>query len=824
MNIQISVRTLVEFIMRSGDIDNRRYAAADTAMQEGSRIHRMLQNQGGDDYHAEVPVRYLDENNDYTITIDGRIDGVIFPPSSPPDQPFTIDEIKGTYRDITKLTEPLPVHLAQAKCYAFIYANSHDLPQIRVRMTYCHLETGELRYFHQEYDLTELESFFTHLLSEYRKWADYEAAWRVTRSQSITNLSFPFPYRDGQKDLVTYVYQTIYHRRKLFIEAPTGVGKTISCVYPAVKAIGEGLGEKIFYLTAKTITRTVAEEAFAQLCGRGLKLKTVTLTAKEKICFLPQTECNPVSCPYAKGHFDRINEALFTLLTESDCYGRTQITAYAERFMVCPFELGLDISLFSDAIIGDYNYLFDPRAYLRRFFSEKSQRDFIFLIDEAHNLIDRGREMYSATLYKEDFLYFRKMLKAHDPALAKLLERGNKELLSLRKECESLRIPAGAMKKGENRSSAASDGGRELTPRSRDHFSQNYMVEPWLEPFNKVVASLLPAMEKYLEDCEPSNEQKELLQFYFSVLHYLEINENMGRDYIVYSCEEKKGSFFVKLFCANPAAVLSECMARGRATILFSATLSPMTYYKQLLGGTAEDYDVHAKTVFNPAKRGVYIAADVTSKYSQRSESQYFNIARYLFEITKNRHGNYLVFFPSYMFLRNVHEHYIEHFYHQDEVEVVLQEANMNEAGRERFLQHFNKPRESDSSLLGFCVSGGIFGEGIDLKNDCLIGVIIVGTGMPQISSEREILRQYFDQHGENGFDYAFTLPGINKVLQAAGRVIRTDEDIGIVALLDERFTHRSYQRLLPQEWEGVEVVDIATVASRIEKFWNDWL
>ncbi|MDO4305180.1 MAG: ATP-dependent DNA helicase, partial [Bacillota bacterium] len=428
MEIQISVRSLVEFVLRSGNIDNRRTSSPENAMQEGGRIHRMIQRRMGSDYHAEVLLRYTFATDKYEIHVDGRADGIIIQPTAEVSQApeltdtsletaygdmvtVTIDEIKGTYRDLNRIKEAQPVHLAQAKCYAYIYGSQNRLKRIRVRLTYCNIDTEEIKYFHYEYELQELEEWFLDVMRRYQKWADFQFEWNGLRQESIKSLTFPFPYRQGQKDLVTYVYQTIYHKRKLFIEAPTGVGKTISTLFPAVKSMGEGRGQKLFYLTAKTITRTVADDTIELMREQGLKLKSVILTAKDKICFMEETECNPEYCPYAKGHYDRVNDAIYDLLTHSDNFNRAQIEEYARKHQVCPFEMCLDMSLFADAVICDYNYLFDPHVYLKRFFSEGISQDYIFLIDEAHNLVDRGREMYSAVLMKEDFLALKKVVK-----------------------------------------------------------------------------------------------------------------------------------------------------------------------------------------------------------------------------------------------------------------------------------------------------------------------------------------------------------------------------------------------------------------------------
>lgn len=787
MEIKVSVRSLVEFILRSGDIDNRRTASADNAMAEGSRIHRMIQRRMGADYHAEVVLRHPFDMGDYVIVVEGRADGIII--DSKETSNVTIDEIKGTYRELDRMKAPVGVHLAQAKCYAYIYALQNSLEKIKVRMTYCQIETEELRYFEEEFGFDTLKEWFLEVLRQYKKWSDFQSGWSRLRQESIKGMEFPFPYREGQKELVTYVYRTIYHKRKLFIEAPTGVGKTISTVFPGVKAIGEGMGNKLFYLTAKTITRTVAEEAFSLLRGQGLQFKTVTLTAKEKICFMEEVECNPEACPYAKGHFDRVNDAMYELLTNRDCFNRESIEEYARKHRVCPFEMCLDMSLFSDAVICDYNYVFDPHVYLRRFFSEGIKGEYLFLIDEAHNLVDRGREMYSAVLVKEDFLALKKTVKLYDSKMEKQLEKCNRELLLLKRECET------------------------------------YKIVEYIAPFVMALNRLSSTIEKFLEEHEreESPVKKEVLEFYFQVTHFLDIYERMDENYVAYTEMESDGSFILKLFCMNPAANLSECMARGRSSILFSATFLPIQYYKSLLGGTEQDYEAYAKSVFDPEKKALYIGKDVTSKYTRRSGLEYRNIAAYIHEIVKNRQGNYMVFLPSHAFLNEVYDAYMNFFCEEDKVECMIQEEHMNEQEREEFLNRF-RGNEEEKTLIGFCVMGGIFSEGIDLKNDSLIGAIIVGTGLPQICNEREILKEFFQSRGENGFDYAYRYPGMNKVLQAAGRVIRTAEDVGIVALLDERFLEFSYQKMFPREWEHFEVLGLEKIAKRVEKFWNDWL
>ena len=409
--IRISVRNLVEFILSEGDLDNRRKKADKDAMQLGSKIHRKIQRQMGSNYSAEVSLKEEIVWDDISLLVEGRADGIF------EEEGIWIDEIKGIYRDLTRLEQPINVHLAQAKCYAYIYAKKEGIEQIGVQMTYCQMETEEIKRFREVYKFDELKVWFEEIIRSYEKWVRFEVDWRKKRNESIKKIEFPFVYRDGQKDLVTSVYRTILRKKKLFIQAPTGVGKTIATIFPTVKAMGENLGDKLFYLTAKTITRTVAEQAFEAMRKNGLEMKVITLTAKDKICFCEKTECNPEACPYAKGHFDRVNDAVYDMITTTSDMSRENIENYARKHNVCPFEMSLDVSLWVDAVICDYNYVFDPNAHLKRYFSEGKKGEYLFLIDEAHNLVERGREMYSATLYKEEFLEVKRKIKLIYPKL-----------------------------------------------------------------------------------------------------------------------------------------------------------------------------------------------------------------------------------------------------------------------------------------------------------------------------------------------------------------------------------------------------------------------
>ena len=775
--IRISVRNLVEFILRAGDIDNRIASTDKDTMQLGSRIHRKIQKQMGPDYHAEISLKYEIPCKDFTLKLEGRADGIIELPEG-----IVIDEIKGVLRELNQIKEPVPVHLAQAMCYAYIFALQHDIERIGIQMTYVNLDTEEIKYFHEDFTFAALEEWFDDLIRAYKKWSDFQYAWRILRQESIQKLQFPFPYRKGQKELAAGVYRTIKRKKNLFIQAPTGVGKTISTVFPAVKAVGENLGDRIFYLTAKTITGTVAREAFELLRKGGYQAKIIQITAKEKLCMCDEMECNPVHCPYAKGHYDRVNDAVFQLLLQEDVFSREVLLEQAGKYQVCPFEMSLDVATWADNIVCDYNYVFDPNVYLKRFFQEGIKGDYLFLVDEAHNLVDRSREMYSADLYKEDVLAVKRIMKAHSRTICRILDKCNKAMLEMKRECE------------------------------------HYQILDSVGTLTFHLMRLASQMDEFLEKPREFPEKKTVLDFYFALRNFLNIYDLVDDHYVIYSQMTEEGQFRIRLFCVDPSVNLQKCIDKSNSTIFFSATLLPIGYYKRLLSTDEDNYAIYAQSTFAQTQRLLAFGRDVSTKYTRRNRKEYEKIADYIGAVTEAQQGNYMVFFPSYRLMQDVYEVFAGKA--ADSCEILMQHSNMKEHEREAFLEEFEKERQG--TLVAFCVMGGIFGEGIDLKNDRLIGAIIVGTGLPQVSDEREILKNYYDERGLSGFDYAFRYPGMNKVLQAAGRVIRTSEDRGVILLLDERFLQREYGALFPREWEKRSVCGLPQLREEVSRFWSD--
>ena len=775
--VRISVRNLVEFILRNGDLVSGSSISDKEAMLKGSRLHRKIQKQMGSHYQPEVSLKKDTEYDDLILRVEGRADGIFLQ-----DEQFCIDEIKGVYKKLELMEEPVLVHRAQALCYAWIYLDAHDLEKIDIQMTYAHLDTEVIKRFRETLTRAELKQWYEELTDSYHKWLAYQIEWREKRNESMKKLEFPFEYRKGQREMVSGIYHAISKKEQIFIQAPTGVGKTMSAVFPAVRAIGQGMAETVFYLTARTITRTVAQDAFEKLRDRGLLFKVVTITAKEKLCFCDKPECDPEKCPYAKGHYDRINDAVYELWTTEQSFDRETLLRHAQKWQVCPFELSLDLAVWMDGVICDYNYVFDPNVYLKRFFGENVSGNYLFLIDEAHNLVDRGREMYSASISLDDVIETRKFVKPYSQKLWKKLGKVKKQMEELKQNCGEWKV------------------------------QENAGVLPIS------LLSVQGEMDQLLEEPPAQEVVDGILDFYFAVRNFLNISELVDDNYVVYAAFDDNGRFYLKLFCVNPAENLQKYLDKGNSTVFFSATLLPLQYYRKMLSTRSENFGMYVESPFEQKKRCLMICRDVSSKYTRRGYEEYRKIAEYIARMSWQKKGNYMVFFPSYRLMEDVYQVYQDEF-SVSWVRCISQHASMTELEREEFLEEFTE--ETEETLVGFCVMGGIFSEGIDLIGDRLTGAAVVGTGLKQVNCEGEILKGYYDEKGEQGFDYAYRYPGMNKVLQAAGRVIRTKEDTGAILLMDERFLNRDYRNLFPREWNDACTCTLGNVEKHLQAFWD---
>lgn len=755
--IKESVRSLVEFCLLKGDIDNR-FSGASRAV-EGTKAHQKLQRDNADmysDYEKEVFLTHEFELENSIIKIEGRADGIIYDKDK-----VIIEEIKSTYKSFACIDDSNEVHWAQVKVYALIYCLDNRVNEVSIRLSYVQLETNEVKSFEQVCNINDLQEFTLNLLKECEEFNLFIYNLRKERNKSICDINFPFEnFREGQRKLINVVYYTLKEKGRLFAQAPTGIGKTISTIFPSIKALAEGIGNRIIYLTPKTINREVAVETLDKLRSSGLKFKSIVLTAKEKSCINKEFECNPEKCVYAQGYYNKLKDIILKILRENDSISMEILQDYAERYKVCPFELSLDLSMYCDGIICDYNYMFDPRVSLTRMIEQK---DNIVLIDEAHNLIDRSKSMYSSSLSKSQILSCKKITKGKLGKLHSVLGKLNSYFIDLRNEC---------------------------THRNLNWFYEKDMPKDLQKHLNMY----LKESEEVLVRGNKFEGYDEILQLYFDINSFNTIMQLYDKNYV--TCVEKETQeVILSLYCINPAENLKKCLSKNYSTIFFSATLSPIKYYIDMLGGSEESYRLKLPSPFNKENLKVFLSP-INIRYKYRNKTL-GNVIDKICSFISEETGNYIVFCPSYVYMESLWKE-INLNKNLDKFKLMKQEANMNEKEKSNFLEQFKK----NNNLLVFCVLGGMFSEGIDLPGKQLIGSIIIGVGYPKIDMENEISREFFEV---DGYDYAYVYPGINKVQQAAGRVIRTEFDKGRVLLIDDRYATYKYSTLLPAEWYPIK-------------------
>ncbi len=775
--IKISIRNLVEFVLRRGSIDSR--IKASVRALEGIKGHKKIQSSYSENDKAEVTLKEDIYFEGVTLRVEGRADGIL-----EENEKIIIDEIKTTTKNVMDIDYDFnELHWAQAKVYAYIYSKEKNLDSIIVQLTYYNVEDFGTKFLRKEYSFDELREFFYDLIEKYKEWILLEKKWIDFRNDSIENFNFPFEsYRKGQRELAIRVYKAITEGKKCFAEAPTGIGKTMSTLFPAVKALGAKKTHKIFYITAKTTTREIANNSLRIMREKGLNLRSVNITAKEKCCKMEEKKCIPEYCPYANGYFDRVNIALNEALNHKEEYDLEYINKLSDEYNICPFEFSLELSNFCDVIICDYNYIFDPQASLKGILEGKA-KDYTILIDEAHNLLDRGRSMYSSKIFKDDFLKLKREFKSKDKGIYNFLDKVNKYLIEKRKILENLETKSLVEKE-----------------------------EP--SDLYGILRGFLEKVDIY--ESKSNEENSNLLELYFNVYEFLNICGYYGEEFTtLYKLDGN--NLELSINCLDPSRILKSIMNRFKSVIIFSATLLPMEYFKELYGAQEGDYSINLTSPFDYKNKLTIVGNDVSTTYTNRKRTLP-KIVNYIIEFAKSKRGNYLVFFPSYEYMWMVHEEIKKR---EVDFSLVAQGDHMKEEEKEEFLSLFKEGGEK--THLGLAVLGGHFSEGIDLTLDKLIGVIIIGVGMPKICLERESIKEYYNSRGKNGFDYAYVYPGIIKVLQAAGRCIRTEKDKGIVLLLDDRYFTNKYKNLLPREWFlNILVESEEGIKNTCENFWKE--
>lgn len=770
----INLKTdIMSLLFASGDIDNRKKRISKSILEKIETCEDAL-------------------NKDYSVTKNNHIinetildKDLKFSEMIPTvKNENTIAKMVALNEKIENLSEDTKyIYLSEIKLYSYIYMKFKDIKECKMLLVLYNVDNSDIKEEEFFISFEESKEFFFETIEKYLSWIEMTTKWKKERNQSIKPIKFPFKeYREGQEKLTRGIYTTIAKNKMMFAQGPTGVGKSISSIFPAVHTIGEGKIDKIFYLTAKTIGAKVAEESFEKMREQGLKFRNITLTAKDKVCFNVGSNCNPESCEYAKNYYGKINHVIFDMLKNENTFTRENIEKYAREYSVCPFELSLDLSLYADAVICDYNYVFDPNVYLKRYFREGSVCDCAFLIDEAHNLVDRARSMYSAEIDKytlKDALYTASMVfNTLEKLIVKALEKIEEyEKLCSNNEYSTVKIPTELI-------NTLSDINDEI-----------------LYLFNK-------NMVKNTDDFKKLGDLSNLCN------QFNKIGDLYDDKYMFFV--EKKENTTLKMLCIDPSRNLRNCYKRGKSAVIFSATLSPLKYFRDILGGDNESYGISIESPFDKKNREIMLVDNVSTRYKDREKS-YEKIVEYIYNTVSLKSGNYMVFAPSFDYMNKLEEKFKQT---HPNIDTIKQESYMKEEDREIYLSKFED--NPSKTLVSFNVVSGIFGEGIDFKGNKLIGAIIVGVGLPMICLERNIIKDYFQKQNGYGFDFAYTFPGLNKVIQAAGRVIRTDDDKGIIMLIDDRFGTAKYKSLLPKEWSDYRTVkDVKTCSKIVKEFWD---
>ncbi len=796
----LSVRELCETALSSGDLEYGGGRASFAAMQAGSQWHRKLQASRGAGYRAEVTLHNTTLYNGIVYEVSGRADGV-----ECLGEDYIVEEIKcvGSYRFFSPV---LPLHMAQLRVYAHFLCCEKSLEGVRIRLVRVRAEDGKLKEDSEYLSAAVLRAYYTQLLSAASRWAALRVTHATDELPALMRQRFPYSFmRDGQERMIRGTYRVISKGKRLFAQAPTGIGKTMSTLYGAVRALGEGKCDRIFYLTAKASTRREAFDAVRRLVDCGAPLRAVVLTAREQICPMLaalgkgggrlSSHCNSVECPYAAGYYDRAPDAVYELLQSGRGYNRTRLLEIASQYRVCPYELSLDVSEHCDIVIGDYNYVFDPMVYLRRYFAPSAAVGgrSVFLIDEAHNLADRARDMYSAALRCTPMEELASLLDSRDARTVDALDGVTALMRGLRLHC------------------------RDNLTRDDDGNDRGfYLSRSPLTGFNQAVSSLHAALERWLQEHREDDLAPRFSELSYTMREYLCMLEHYDERYLTYVLIEG-GEVTVRLFCLDPSCVLDVALSRGCAAVLFSATLTPLTYFMDLLGGRDGAEHLSLSSPYERKNLGLFAVEGISTRYEHRAASAE-EIARCIAATVSGRKGNYIVYFPSYAYLETVLRAFRARY---PRVTTIVQKRGMLASEREEFLDAFR----ADHGVLrvGFCVLGGSFSEGVDLPGDRLIGSIVVGVGLQGLSNEGNILQEYYQNRCEMGYEYAYLYPGMNRVLQAAGRVIRREEDTGVVVLIDDRYASPAYTELFPPHWRHLQYATCAeNLAEMVSLFWAE--
>lgn len=776
--IVLSVHGLVDTLLRRGDIDSRIYNIE--TMRMGTLLHAGYQKKQGKEYLSEVPLSGTFERSEAIVTVEGRADGIVLGGPCP-----LIDEIKSTVSDLDGFFEEQKEwHLGQAKVYAFLYLKEHGGERAEIQLTYIS-QIEEKRKTHRfRFDYSELERDFYDLLDRFLERQRAVFLHLEMRRESAKTASFPFPhFRKGQREIAKYVFGTAKNGGFLFCEAPTGIGKTVSTLYPAFKSLSSTSISKVFYLTAKGSGKKSAENALMAMRGKGAVLYSSSLSSKESICLSKGSECNPDSCPFARHYYDKFEASRKEMLDSYIHFGESEILQMAEKHQICPFEFELDMSYDSDVIVADYNYFFDPFSHLERYFEDRESAKGMFLIvDESHNVIDRARKCYSASISLSEMKAAKKSLKGI---------HGKKLSIRLTKLIKA-------------------------TETALCDFSSPLVLADFPESVEKALTKLLEAKKALQKDreCPPfPHEFSEFARDVFRLSSFLD-EERGYRDFLSPYVRPERGE--IGLFCPDPSSLLSKDFKTVRGAVFVSGTLSPIDYYSESIVGSSKEPFLLLPSPFPSNNFKMLVAPLLSTRYKDRNKT-IGDVAAYLKAFVEGKKGNYFIYAPSFEYLHLL----AGHLQFDPDVNCFFQSEGMDLKEREDFLSHFVPSPKATN--VGVLVIGGSFGEGVDLPDDRLIGVAVIGVGLPQVGFETETLRTFFDKKNGQGFAFAYRNPGINKVMQAVGRLIRSERDRGIALLLDDRYTKEGYSAILKKRYPSYEIVTRPEEIQEAEKaFYNE--
>ncbi|SIO54123.1 ATP-dependent DNA helicase [Paraburkholderia phenazinium] len=755
MTYVVAVRALCEFTAKRGDLDLR-FTPAPTAA-EGIAGHATVAGRRADDYEAEITLTGVHRS----LTVRGRADGY--------DPVLNrIEEVK-TYRgDLAAMRDNhRALHWAQALVYGHLLCHSRGLTEVHVALVYFDIASQKETVLSQLHTAASLEAFFVEQCERFIGWATQEEAHRNARNAALGTLAFPHAeFRSGQRELAVSVYRAARDGQTLMAQAPTGIGKTLATIFPLLKACAADQVERIFFLTAKTPGRALALDAVdvlhagAEANGNvnALPLRTLELVARDKACEHPDKACHGDSCPLARGFYDRLDEARRTALAHRRLE-RATVRSAALAHDVCPYYLAQELVRWSDIVVGDYNYYYDSSALLYAL-TQLNQWRIAVLVDEAHNLLDRARRMYTASLEQSAF---RAARKSAPIALRKPLERLNREWNAL------------------NRAQ-----------------TEGYQVHSEVPPrLLSAAQNLIGAVTEQVAEAPLSIDETQL-RFYFDAMHFVSLAEQFG-EHSVFDTTLVSGASATRAstLCVRnviPAPFLVPRYAAARTTVMFSGTLSPHHFYRDTLGLPEETRWLDVEGPFRAEQLKVHVASHVSTRWRDRERSL-APIVELIAQQYAVQPGNYLGFLSSFDYLQRVVALMRERY---PEVPVWMQEQGMDEAAREAFLARFRAMGQG----VGFAVLGGAFSEGVDLVGEQLIGAFVATLGLPQINDVNEQMRRTMEAKFGNGYDYMYLYPGLQKVVQAAGRVIRTEQDTGVVHLIDDRYRRPEVRRLLPRWWQ----------------------